>query len=256
MVKTFTLGYNTPQAIRERLAAMGQYSKGHTVIDLGFPLMADEEINDLNWNKYRVSAHLNDYCWEAFANYMRVPNKGVSQNWTTAFRELQVGLDDVLIGVEPDEVCVEYDWIPKIGEIMAADQTMAVVSLNTDGHQNMIDKGQLKHSVEYIAGHKVYVVHGLSNWAMIGVSGRFLHRCEGMPVPKGHSVYGHIESACYPPMIEGGYRWCILADHYCQHIETSKLYREYKTDVTSGEFTERKQVTFDKWLEIKKQRNR
>ena len=163
MIKTFTLGYNTPQTIRERLAAMGQYAKGHTVIDLGFPLISEGETNDLNWNKYRVAAHLNDYCWEAFANYMRVPNKGVSQNWTTAFRELQVGLNDVLIGVEPDEVCDNYDWIPKIGEIMEADKTMAVVSLNTDGHQSMIDKGQLQHSVEYVAGHKVYVVHGLSN---------------------------------------------------------------------------------------------
>lgn len=253
MIKTFTLGYNTPFSIVARLRAMGEYAKGHTAIDLGFPILSDNpSIGDVEKNKYLTSEAILKYCFTYHAQYMRVPNKGVSQNWSTAFRELQVGLDDVLVGIEPDEVCDNYDWIPKVGEIMEADKKMAVVSLNTDGHQSMIENGQLKHTVEYIAGHKVYVIHGLSNWAMIAVSGRFLHRCEGMPVPKGYSVYGHIESACYPHIIDGGYRWCILADHFCQHIETSKLYREYKTDVTSGEFTERKQITFDKWLELKK----
>jgi hypothetical protein len=249
MIKTFTLGYNLPQEITSRLAEMGEHAKGHTVIDLGFPLIADSYYSI---RPFLASELLMKSCFRNESNYMKVPNKGVSQNWSSAFRELQVGLEDVLIGVEPDEVCYNYDWIPVMGAVLEADKTMAVVSLNTDGHQSMIDKGQLKHSVEYIAGHKVYVVHGLSNWAMIGVSGRFLHRCEGMPVPKGHSVYGHIESACYAHMKDGGYRWCILADHFCKHIETSVLYREYKTDVTSGDYTEKKQITFDKWLEIKK----
>lgn len=252
MIKTFTLGYNTPFSIAERLQAMGGYANGHTVIDLCFPIANDNRVLSIKETIKSSSKFLLDECSEVKANYMRVPNKGVSQNWSTAFRELQVGLDDVLVGIEPDEVCDNYDWIPKVGQIMEADKTMAVISLNTDGHQSMIDSAQLKHTVEYIAGYKVYVIHGLSNWAMIAVSGRFLHRCEGMPVPKGYSVYGHIESACYPHIKDGGYRWCILADHFCQHIETSKLYREYKTDVTSGEFTERKQITFDKWLELKK----
>ena len=253
MIKTFTLGYNLPSTISDRLEDMGRYSIGHAVIDLGFPILSDEEpIGSIPMNRYFGSEKTLHACYLYSAKYINVPNKGVSQNWSTAFRELQVGLDEVLVGIEPDEVCDNYDWIPKVSQIMESDKTMAVISLNTDGHQKMIESGQLKHTVEYIAGHKVYVIHGLSNWAMIAVSGRFLHRCEGMPVPKGHSVYGHIESACYPHIKDGGYRWCILADHFCQHIETSKLYREYKTDVTSGEFTERKQITFDKWLELKK----
>jgi hypothetical protein len=244
MVKTFTLGYNTPQSLHDRFLQMGEYAKGHTLFDLGFPLI-DEATNNI----YNLGATLNiSNCNKYGVEYYKIPNKGVSQNWTSAFTELRVGMKDVLVGVEPDEVTDDYSWIPKMGQIIEADPKMAVVSLNTSGHQTMIDKGQLSHTVETIAGHKVYIINGLSNWAMIGVNGAFLHRFEGMPVPSGHSIYGHIESACYPLMQLGRYRWCILADHYCMHIETSKLYRQYKTDVTSGDYVGKNQIPFDKWL--------
>ena len=145
MIKTFTLGYNLPSAIADRLEDMGKYVNWHTVMDLGFPILSDNpSIGDVEKNKYLTSEAIFKYCFTYHAQYMRVPNKGVSQNWSTAFRELQVGLDDVLVGIEPDEVCDNYDWIPKVGEIMEADKKMTVIALNTDGHQSMIENGQLR----------------------------------------------------------------------------------------------------------------
>lgn len=255
MIKTFTLAYNTPSTIADRLNDMKNLSKSHTVIDLGFPLQYDEYPDNVELSALLSSHRLSTDCFKYGANYIKLPNKGVSQNWTSVFRILEVGLDDVLIGIEPDEVCDNYDWVFAMGDIINAEKKIAVVSLNTIEHQKLIDDGLFNCEEQIIGGHRVYIVNGLSNWGMIGINGRFLHRFDGVPIPNKYSIYGHIESACYSKILEAGYKWCILADHYCRHIETSQLYRHWKTDITSGEYTAEKQISFDKWLKIKNGNN-
>lgn len=250
MIKTMTLGYNTVEKIIEQ-SKKSAIGSEHYVLDIGFPIRGDFNgvYDNKNWNSNDILYH----CYSNGWNYLKpARNRGVSQNWDFAFREMEVGLDDVIIGIEPDEVALNDGWVQAMADVIGADRKMALCSLNTDGHQQMINEGGLAGHRETIGGVSVFVVDGLSNWAMIGFNGTFLHRMGGIPTPKGANIYGHIESACYPYIKEAGYRWCILLDYFCEHIESEPLYREWKTSVTSGKYANKEQIQFDDWLKKEK----
>lgn len=248
---THTLGYNTVDNIINQ-SVRSCLQKEHYVVDLGFPLRGDG-CNVIDENKLNNSHELLVDCSAMGFNYMKpARNRGCSPNWDFVFRETECGLDDVLCGIEPDEIALNTGWVQAMADVIRADRQMALVSLNTDGHNGLIEAGKLAGHKTNIGGHNVLVVNGLCSWAMIGFNGRFLHRMGGIPTPKGADIYGHIESGCYQHILDGGYRWCILLDYFCQHTDDIPLYRSWKTDVTSGKYTSKEQIQFDEWLRVEK----
>lgn len=247
-----TLGYNTVENIIEQSSKSAIKGGEHYVVDLGFPLSEDGEniIKDNKWNSSRqlvLSCAMNNW------NYIKpARNRGVSPNWSFVFQESECGLDDVLVGIESDEIALTEGWVEAIADVIKADPKMALVSLNTDGHNKLIEEGKLAGHKEVIDGKNVFVVNGLCSWAMIGFNGRFLHRMGGIPTPKGANIYGHIESACYQHIVDGGYRWAILLEYFCEHTDNIPLYRSWKTDITSGKYANKEQIQFDEWLRVEK----
>jgi len=127
-----------------------------------------------------------------------------------------------------------------------------LVSLLLRGQEKWLAENPYAYSRKIISGNKCCIVNGIAGMAMIGYSGKFLNEIGGIPVPNDWAIYGYIESASYNRIKEKGYEWCYLEDYTVEHQENVPLLRSWKTDITSGEYAGKKQISFEKWLNIKK----
>ena len=236
----------------------------HYIFDLGFPLVTDKIIN-LKLAKKKNSELLRELASKYGSKYVKIENVGVSQNWEAAWRYIGMDDEDVLIGADPDEHTQNEGWVNAMGDVLR--NGFGLASLMMVGHEGLL----ARKPVRKIEGHNVMVNPGGINWALIGMSGKFLRLMNGVPVPKGALRYGWIESAVGDEIKKHGVDWCVLTDYKVRHTDyaadpveflknpngckldepgASRLLREWKNLIVF-KIREYGQISFDEFLERK-----
>lgn len=254
-IYVFTLGFNLPSEIEQRTKELYERNKGckfkHYIIDLGFPLEFGSDIPDnIQRVKENNTAALMAICKEYGSEYLKFENIGVSQNYTQFMKAVSLKDDDVLICCDPDEIVHTDGWVNALAKVIRASDNMAWCGLSMADQVPCMETMDTVEKLN-IKDIRVNKINGIISCAQWGISGAFLNKCGGMPVPNGWSVYGFAEGAMYEKMLEFGWWWGMLPDYIVEHVEVSTLYRAYKTDITSGDFTGEKQIGFQEWIKTK-----
>lgn len=247
---SFNLVSETEKAVKSLYELNDKKDFRHIVIDLSFPLEVDEVPIDIKASIKRNSERLMEMANRYGSLYVKMQNKGVSQNWTNVYRSIEMYDEDSLICVDPDERPMNEGWINAIGNVLRGGNKYAWVSLTMPEHIQILNKS---NTIEKnIWGYKVLEVIGNLNWAQGGFSGKFLNETKGIPYLDTHPIYGHLESASMAMMNNLGYTWCMLPDYLVKHTDyekgsegSSRLLREWKNDIIFGN---KGQITFEEWL--------
>jgi hypothetical protein len=249
-----TLAFNLPSEVR--IATKQLYEKNkdcefvHIIVDLGFPLEMGADVPvDIDQAKRNNTEQLKAIAAKYGSTYIQFKNEGVSQNWTSVMRAISLEDDDVLICADPDERPMENGWVKAVATVLRSEHKIAWCSLSMPYARvkDSMDAGN--YNLVNIGGYETYIMKGQFNWPQGGFNGAFLNKIGGIPVPKGASIYGWLEHACFPLMAQHGYAWAIVRDYEVDHTECSPLYREWKTEVTS--MVHKGQMQFEDWLRTK-----
>jgi len=253
-----TLCWNTVNDIQVAVRRLYQLNDRndfeHIICDIGYPLIKHDEIPDnIQKAKQRNSEALKALAKSYGSRYVQMPNIGVSQNWTTVFAEEKIGVDDVLIGCEPDEMVhpKSTNWVSAMSDVLRSDEKYGVVSLVMAEQLPTLNANNSEARV--VEGHNVIDVRGGAMWAAIGISGKLLNEIGGVPYPSQYPIYGSLESALITKMDELGYKWCFLKDKLVKHPEWDfkhilRQWKHYILDANNGD-----QIHFEQWLELKKE---
>lgn len=252
-----TLGYNIPELIEEATVSLYELNPEntykHVIADLGYPLGQKRESwemvpQHMGINKRKNAVEIVDIGTLHMSDFVRVPNKGVSGNWTQIAQMYDIGRGDVLIGADPDERPMDKGWVDAMAKVMQGDSSIAIVSLvlpellALEGFFEKYFWGERE-----VNGIRVWEGRYLCQWALIGISGSFIHAAGGVPYPEVAPIYGHIEGACDTMMKHLGMKWVMLPDYRVQHISSSPLAQEWKNWV-AGEGLDVGQISFEQWL--------
>lgn len=229
----------------------------HIIVDLGFPLEEGDKIpDDIEKSKKINSQKLKKIASEYGSEYMQIQNIGVSQNWTSVYKSLNMDNSDLLAGSDPDEHPIHKNWVRAMGNVIRGEEKIALVSLMMDIHIPHIHNYQIKKKI--IAGENVYWILGIINWALIGLKGEFLKLIKEVPYPKEAPKYGWLESQLYTQIIKNDYKWLLLPDYHVHHTDfelgdpgTSSLLREWKNEIVH-KIKEKGQSDFCDWLKNKR----
>ncbi len=253
-----TLCWNTVTDIQVAVRRLYQLNDRndfeHIICDIGFPLIKHDEIPDnIQKAKQRNSEALKALAKSYGSRYVQMPNIGVSQNWTTVFTEEKIGVDDVLIGCEPDEMVhpKSTNWVSAMSDVLMSDEKYGVVSLVMAEQLPTLNENNSEARV--VEGHNVIDVRGGAMWGICGMSGRLLNEIGGVPYPTETPIYGSLESALITHMDKLGYKWCFLKDKIFKHPEWDfkhllRQWKHYILDANNGE-----QIHFEKWLTLKRE---
>lgn len=254
-----SLCFNTPKELDTTLVNLKKQNPltnyEHHVIDLGFPLVNFTDVpQNVEVSKHRNTDVLRLIAASAGSSYHRIENVGVSQNWTSVAMLTRCDDGDILIGADCDERPQTEGWVQAMMDVITADPTIAVVSLRMKEQDVFfVDQPDVytKNTLE-IGGHKCFELTGPGvNWALIGISGKFLKEAGGVGVPKGAPRYGFIEVQVKEDMKRLGYREVVLADFYVEHVAAPPLYCEWKQYVASQAGLDAGQPDFQFWLQGK-----
>jgi len=253
-----TLGYNVPELIEEAAESL-RYLNGyegytHVIADLGYPLGPDrgswdripDDIQICKRNNIMLNVITADV---EKSDLIVIPNKGVSQNWTTIAQLYDIDRGDILIGADPDERPMDEGWVKAMSDVMSADTSIAICSLMLPellALEGFFDNYILGERM--LAGHRVWYGKAMCQWALIGISGSFIKTAGGVPHPEVAPIYGWIETACDAHMKAYGMNWVMLPDFRVQHIASSPLAQEWKNYVVTEQAMNEGQKTFEQWL--------
>ena len=254
-----TLSYNlvstTEDAVRRMYEMNDKRDFQHIVVDCEYPLLKKDKIPaDLRKSKAQNTEALKELALKYGSTYIKIKNEGVSQNWSSIAKFAKLTDDDILCGVDPDELIdmKSGGFIKAMGDVMRADPTYAVTSLIM---QEQFAELNTTNSVKRkVAGYNVIDVKGCLMWASIAVSGKFINELGGVPYPKNVKIYGGLEWAMIEHMDRLGYKYCMMQDYLVEHPkdDNADLYRQWKNDSIFGDYKNEKQIQFDAWLEIKR----
>jgi hypothetical protein len=258
----FTLGYNLTSEIEKIMTLLYQQNKPetfrHLVVDLEFPLEVGNVIPaDIRAAKHRNSKKLQALAKRFGSSYVKFENIGVSQNWTQVYKFLKPTDDDVLIGCDPDEHPLNKDWVKAMGDVIRVGN-YGLCSLMMTDHIDLM--GNVPYTEKEVAGKRVYnAAAGSLNWALIGISGKFLNKIKEIPFPAEAPRYGYIEACLYPKFQEYGMDWCVMADYQVRHTDfelhdpgTSSLLREWKNQIIF-KVHQYGQLSFEEWLKMRRE---
>jgi hypothetical protein len=224
----------------------------HIIVDLGFPLIEDKIPDDIEAAKKENTRRLKDICKKYGSLYLKLPNVGVSQNWTAVFKACNMDESDILIGADPDEHPIHPNWIRAMDKVLHSPEDIALASLMMTDHLPLIHTVPLKQKI--INGELAYWTTAAFNWALIGISGEFLNKIGEIPFPKEAERYGWIESELLTLIIKHNYKWVILPGYHVKHTDyelgdagTSKLLRLWKNQIIH-KIKEFGQISFEEYL--------
>lgn len=260
----FTLSYNLVSEIAKTTDLLYKQNDPatfkHLIVDLGFPLVRGDEVpDDITAAKMQNTEQLKALAKTFGSEYVKMPNIGVSQNWTQVYKYLKPDPDSILIGTDPDEHPTTDHWVKAMGEVMR-EGGYSLCSLMMIDHVGIIE--QMPYREKTIAGHRVYILpHRTLNWALIGLKGEFLDKIKAVPYMKEAPIYGWIERAMYQYLDDLGAKWCILSDYLVNHTDytngspgSSPLLRAWKNQLVF-EIKTKPQVSFDQYLmDLKKRK--
>ena len=147
-----------------------------------------------------------------------------------------------MIGIDPDERPFDQCWINAMDMIMHEDKTIGICSLMMIDHTTILSQYYKKKIGEV----NYYEPPIMLNWALIGISGRFLNIIKKIPFPEKATKYGWIEQELVPLLQKYKFRWIILSDYRVEHTECSTIYRKWKNHILS--YPEKEQIDFVEWL--------
>lgn len=250
----FTLAYNlvseTEKAVQLLYEQNDKKDFEHIIVDLGFPLEEPNDIpEDMCKAKEKNSQALKLLAEKYGSSYMKMENEGVTKNWTKIYEHFKPDDTDMLIGIDPDERPLHKGYIKRMSEICREDETISMCSLTITVQANMMDQFACEKKI--IAGSDVYVMNGILNWALMGISGRFLNKTGGLYPTKGYPIYGFMEAELYKRMTEHDMPWCMLPEHQVEHTYCSQLLADWKAHIV-WRVEELGQITFDDYLILRK----
>jgi len=254
MIYVHSLSFNLPSETEEATRLLYELNPDgnfrHIIVDLGFPLEFGADIpQDIEKAKERNSEKLKTIAKCYGSEYVKFPNIGVSQNWNQVMKHVNLKDGDVLICADPDERPLNKGWVNAIADVLTHPK-MAACALVMPDQKPFLEKNPNAVTKSVIKGHNVFLINGTLSMAQVGFSGDYLIKNGGVPVPDGWGIYGYIENAFAKSLHKFGLGWAILSDYYCTHTECSTLYRAWKDDITSGEFTGLRQIPFEQWLKL------
>lgn len=259
MIYVVTLTFNLVSEVQKACERLYEQNEGtkftHLICDLSFPLLTGNEIpEDLEEAKKSNSEALRFLAARFGAKYVKMPNIGVSQNWSQVIEYLKPTNEDYLVSCEPDEVQNENGWVQAM--VNALKGGLAYCAPMLVEHKELLANNP-NSTLTTIGGEEVYVIQGNINYGQISFSGEFLNLIGGIPAPSTMPIYGGIESVLHAMVNRFDRQWGLLKNYTTTHTDyekgtpnTSKLLREWKNWCVfkSGG----KQIQFDEWL-IKKQ---
>ena len=252
------LGYNLPSEIKKSVDLLYKQNDPNEfqflLLDLGFPLSEGDQIPvDIEVAKAGNSLRLVELATQYNAMFIQRPNVGVSQNWQTAIDYLSpIDDTDIIIGLDPDERPMQDNWVRAIRHVFDARPDVGVVSLSMPEQQNLWDYHHV--DMQMLNGEKTgfFTFPDITNWALIGISGKFLNIIKKVPYPANAPIYGWLEFEIVPKLYDNNMHWCMLPDYQVYHTDypkdegSSMLLREWKNQmvhhVADG------QIDFEKWL--------
>lgn len=263
-----TLAYNLTTEVEKSVKLLYEQNNDfqHFIVDLGFPLIKDEVPQSFSNAKQYNSQELKRIAKHYGSEYVKIDNVGVSQNWDAVFKMLGMDDDDILIGADPDERPQNEGWVSAMGDVLRSGFGLA--SLMMVDHVPLLAN---KHPIEVegvriISGKKISL-----NWALIGMSGKFLNAMGEVPVPSGAARYGWIENAVKKGLDDHGFDWCVMPDYTVVHTdyardpyhffkdpdraevydpESSRLLREWKNSMVF-QIKELGQMSFEDYLTMR-----
>lgn len=252
-----TLGYNVAELIREatdslyKLNPTGNFH--HVIADLGYPLGPTRaQWESVNENAKQENAHeIIDIGFQYGSDVVRLPNVGVSQNWTSIAALYGVGEGDLLIGADPDERPITPGWVDAMSTVAQADPNIAIIVLTLpellalDGFYDNYFMAEVDH-----CGVRTWYGKHACQWALIGITGNFIAKVGGVPHHTVAPIYGWIEGACLEAMNKLGMRWVMLPDYLTGHISSAPLAQQWKNYVVQEQSMNEGQKTFEQWLSV------
>lgn len=258
----FTLAWNLTSEVEKATNLLytlnSRQDFKHIIVDLGFPLIHGDKIpDDIDIAKKTNSKILKSICKIYGSDYLNIINKGVSQNWTSVYKAINMDNSDMIAGADPDEHPVNKNWVRAMGNVLRSKENIGLVSLMMTAHETII-KG-IPYIKKNINGENVYwIKEGLINWALIGLSGKFFNKIGKIPYPKDAEIYGYIETELLTLLNDNQYIWVILPDYKVRHTDyelgdkgTSKLLRMWKNQIIHKR-NEFGQMPFEEYLRMLK----
>jgi len=259
MIYAFTLGYNLVSEITRTTKLLYEQNNRkdfhHIIVDLGFPIVEQGKIpEDLGVAKLQNTIALTQLAQMYGSEYLALPNIGVSQNWTAVCNHINPQDDDVIVGLDPDEIPQQEGWLKAMADVITHGGNIELASLINTDQIPVLAKWHLIEGT--VKGHRIYLFPNgrLCAWAMIGISGRlFKNLGRKIPVPVNAERYGWIEIAMNPRLIALGHNFCILRDYSEVHTgwEKDTIYQEWKMYIVRN--TLKGQISFDEFIVMKKE---
>lgn len=258
-----TLGYNTPRMIREATESLYALNNmdniEHVITDLGYPL-SDKfwdimpSVKEAYVNKVMNIQENAILAADHGSVFLKIPNVGVSQNWTVVSALMQLKEGDCLICADPDERPQTKGWAEALAKVLHFDQTIAWASLMMDEQLPLFETEGFTYEEYFVGDVRYWVMTGKwMNWAQGGFNAKFINECGGVPFHQAATIYGWIEDACYPAMKKYGYKYVVLPDYKVEHIASSPIAMQWKEYITSNVSDFKGQLTFDEYIAMKSQ---
>ncbi len=248
-----TLAYNLPSETEKSVKLLYEQNDNfkHYIVDLGFPISDHKLPKDIDKAKKVNSDRLKDMCVKYGSTYLKMDNIGVSQNWDNVFKYLKMSDNDVLIGLDPDERTLNNGWVNAMADTLRSGY--GLVSLMMTDHVNMLEG---KRIIE-VDGVRCMPNPSNINWALIGMSGKFLKGMKSVPFPPNAKRYGWIEAMIRPYFAKLKTDWCVLPDYKVRHTDfelgdkgASQFLREWK-NLIIFEIKKYGQISLEEFIERK-----
>lgn len=176
-------------------------------------------------------------------------NLGLHEGLNWACRQVPLGDDDVIVGLDGDELLETPGWLDAMMAMFRADPRLGWVSLGSPNvDDEAVARGPMRSPIVELAGYRAYeFVEPMINhvcgfrWRAVRSAGGFW---ENRP------YYGGLESDLMPRFKGAGYRVLHMLDHRVARVDALRLqddaYQDYKRAHTSER--DRFDGSFDEWL--------
>lgn len=256
MIYTYTLAFNlfseTQNAVHRLFEQNDRREFKHYICDLGFPLLSGDVIPPDIEDAKRINTEcLKQLAEETGSTYIKLENRGVSQNTGQLFRHIQPKDGDVLVSCEPDEIQNEAGWVHALASVLEADKNMGYCAPMLVEHDKIL--ANTPHAkLETIGGQEIYVMSGNINFGQVGFSASFLNKIGGVPYLPNMPIYGGLEAAIKYHLDQLGMKWGLLKNYTTTHTNVPPLYRAWKDAIIYNPQDFGGQISFEDWLNRKR----
>ncbi len=220
-------------AIKRFEEQKGEYPiKQKLLVDPAYPLTGKRTQAEFSEELKEIAAK---FGWE----YLKISNKGTSNNWNAVSDYLRIGDGDVLFGCDPDARPVQPKYLDAMMRVFNGDSSAYTVQLNTAGVYVM---GLPRDEFE-VNGEPVIAYKQLVAWPCGAFDGGWLRRIGGLA--QRHGSYGYIEHETSAKAEPLGGRFLMLRDYYDDHQKAE--HPEYTAwKLACAQF--QTSLPFDEWL--------